>query len=94
MKIIVAKVNRRDHLAALGQLGLQTASRPRCAVGDGDSHIGLVLAADAGEKLIKDMNDADHDLSPSIDGWFSATAVKSLRLQLARDAIVNQIFHF
>jgi len=31
---------------------------------------------------------------PSIDGWFSATAVKSLRLQLAGDAIVNQIFYF
>ena len=52
MKIIVAEVKRRDDLAALGELALQTARRARRAVGDGDGDIGLVFAADAGEKLI------------------------------------------
>ena len=65
MKIIVAEVNRRDDFPTLSQLRLQPARRSRRAVGHGNWNVRFLFTADAGEKLVQNMHDANHGFSLS-----------------------------
>ena len=48
VKIVIAELNRRDYLAALGELRLQAARCTYRAFANTNSDIGLLFAADSG----------------------------------------------
>src|SRR5262245_1339535 len=80
-------MNGRDNLATIAQLRLQTARRSNRAFAYTHRDIGFIFPADPSEKLIDDMDDANH-------GFTLFAQVRSLkalmltRLNERNDAVI------
>ena len=60
MKVIIADIHRASDLAFVAELLLQTARRAGASFDHAHRQASFFLAAEAGKKLIDDMNDFNH----------------------------------
>jgi hypothetical protein len=60
VKVIVTDINRANDLGFPAERRLESARGTSAALDHAHRQPGLFLAAEAGEKLIDDMNDLDH----------------------------------